>query len=284
MATLFASGRRRLEPAAVLGVLARELVNFRSYWRSTTFSSTVEPTIYLLAFGFGFGALLSRVDGLDYIEFVGTGTVATAVLFSSVFPGLYETFIKGEFQRTYDAILAAPVDTEELVTGDALWIATRGGMYSCTPLVLSMAFGLHPSWGMLTVPLIGFLTGFGWATFGILVAAVLKLIENFNYVTSIVVTPLFLTAGTYFPISALPKWAQILANVNPLYHCVQLVRHAVFGFHGLIDLYHVGALAVFGLICWRLAVWRTARSGTALRSVEAAGRGSGRDEIGVRGR
>lgn len=259
MATSFTSDGRRLERAALLGVLAREAVNFRSYWRATTFSSTVEPTIYLLAFGFGFGALVPRVGGLDYVEFVGTGTVATAVLFSSVFPGLYETFIKGEFQRTYDAILAAPVDTEELVTGEALWIATRAAMYSCMPLVVSMVFGLTPSWGMLTVPLIGFVAGFGWASFGILVASVLKLIENFNYVTSIVVTPLFLTSGTYFPISALPHWAQAVTQVNPLYHCVQLVRHAVFGFDGLVDLFHLGVLIAFGLTFWRLAVGRMAR-------------------------
>jgi lipooligosaccharide transport system permease protein len=259
MAAARASYRRRLERASLSGVLARELVNFTSYWRSTTFASTVEPTIYLLAFGFGFGALVSRVDGLDYVEFVGTGTVATAVLFSSVFPGMYETFIKGEFQRTYDAILAAPVDTEELVTAEALWIAARAGTYGCMPLVVSMLFGLDPTWGMLTVPFIGFVTGFGWASFGILVAAVLRLIENFNYVTSIVITPLFLTAGTYFPISALPKWAQVVANLNPLYHCVQLVRHAVFGFDGLVDLFHLGTIAVFSLTCWRLAVRRMER-------------------------
>jgi lipooligosaccharide transport system permease protein len=172
---------------------------------------------------------------------------------------MYETFIKGEFQRTYDAILAAPVDTEELVTAEALWIAARAGTYGCMPLVVSMLFGLDPTWGMLTVPFIGFVTGFGWASFGILVAAVLRLIENFNYVTSIVITPLFLTAGTYFPISALPKWAQVVANLNPLYHCVQLVRHAVFGFDGLVDLFHLGTIAVFSLTCWRLAVRRMER-------------------------
>ena len=67
----------RLERPAITGVLVREIVNFSSYWRAATFSSTVEPTIYLLAFGFGIGALVSSVQGLDYIEFVGTGTVAT---------------------------------------------------------------------------------------------------------------------------------------------------------------------------------------------------------------
>src|SRR3954447_26579770 len=107
----------RLEGAALRGVMVREIVNFSSFWRSSTFSSTVEPTIYLLAFGFGFGSLASKVNGLDYVQFVGTGTVATAVLFASVFPGMFGTFVKYQFQHTYDAILAAPVDTEELVTG-----------------------------------------------------------------------------------------------------------------------------------------------------------------------
>jgi len=237
----------RLDRAALAGVLVREVVNFSSYWRATTFSSTVEPTIYLLAFGFGFGSLVASVNGLDYVEFVGTGTVAMAVLFSSVFPAMFGTFVKREFQRTYDAILAAPVDTEEIVTGEALWIAARAGTYGCMPLVVAMAFGLDPAWGMLVVPFVAFLTGFGWASFGILIAAVLKSIDSFSYVTSIVITPLFLVAGTFFPIDGLPEWAQVAANVNPLYHCVELVRHAVFGFEA-VDLFHLAAILVFGLV------------------------------------
>ena len=125
-------------------MLVREIINFSSYWRSSTFSSTVEPTIYLLAFGFGFGSLVCTVGGYDYVEFVGTGTVATAVLFSTAFPAMFGTFVKYKFQRTYDAILAAPVDTEELVTAEALWIAARAGVYGCVPMIVAMLFGLDP--------------------------------------------------------------------------------------------------------------------------------------------
>ena len=244
----------RLERPALAGVLVREVINFSSFWRSSTFSSTVEPTIYLLAFGFGFGSLVSRVGGLDYVQYVGTGTVATAVLFSSVFPGMFSTFVKYKFQRTYDAILAAPVDTEELVTAEALWIATRAGTYGCMPMLVAMVFGLDPSWGMLVVPLIGFTAGYGWACFGILIAALLKSIDNFSYVTSTVITPLFLVAGTFFPLSGLPEWVQVVANVNPLFHTVELVRHAVFGFEGTVDLGHLAALLAFALVLWRLAI------------------------------
>jgi lipooligosaccharide transport system permease protein len=121
----------RLERPALTGVLVREVVNYSSYWRSSMFSSTVEPTIYLLAFGFGFGSIVSVIGGMDYVDFVGTGTVATAVLFSSAFPGMFGTFVKHWLQRTCDAILAAPVDTEELVTAEAIWLVTRGSTAVC---------------------------------------------------------------------------------------------------------------------------------------------------------
>jgi lipooligosaccharide transport system permease protein len=258
MATMAPRRPGRLDRIALSGVLVREIVNFGSYWRSSAFSSTVEPTIYLLAFGFGFGSLVATVNGLDYVEFVGTGTVATAVLFSSVFPAMFGTFVKRTFQRTYDAILAAPVDTEDIVTGEVLWIACRAGTFGCVPMLVAMVFGLDPAWGMLLVPFIAFIAGFGWACFGVLISAVIKTIDNFSYVTSTVITPLFLFAGTFFPISELPQWARILANFNPLYHCVQLVRDAVFGLSA-IDLWHLGFLLVFGGVTWRVAIVRMER-------------------------
>ena len=249
-----ARGLGRLERPALAGVLVREVINFSSYWRSATFSATVEPTIYLIAFGFGFGSLVSTVGGYDYVDFVGTGTVATAVLFSSAFSAMFGSFVKYKFQRTYDAILAAPVDTEELVTAECLWIALRAGVYGCTPMVVAMAFGLDPSPGMLLVPLLGILAGFGWAGFGIAVAARMKSIDNFSYVVSAVLTPLFLVAGSFFPLDNLPEWAQVLGELNPLHHLVELVRGAVFGYDSWTALLRVGALVLFGLVTWRLAI------------------------------
>jgi lipooligosaccharide transport system permease protein len=245
----------RLQKPAHTRELDPEVVNYSSYWRSSTFSSTVEPTIYLLAFGFGFGSIVSRIGGYDYVEFVGTGTVATAVLFSSAFPAMFGTFVKYQFQRTYDAILAAPVDTEELVTAEVLWMATRAGVYGCVPMLVAIGFGLDPSWGMLVVPLIAWLAGFGWACFGVAVAGFAKSFENFNYIVSAVLTPLFLLAGSFFPLDQFPEWARALAQLNPLHHCVQLVRHAVFGWEGWSDAARVGALLAYGVVAWRVAIY-----------------------------
>jgi lipooligosaccharide transport system permease protein len=245
----------RLERSALTGVLVREVVNYSSYWKSSTFSSTVEPTIYLLAFGFGFGTLVSTIGGLPAREFVGTGTVATAVLFSSAFPAMFGTFVKYQFQRTYDAILAAPVDVEELVSAEAIWIATRAAVYGCVPMIVAMFFGLDPAWGMLAVPFINWIAGFGWACFGISVAGFSKSFENFNYVVSAVLTPLFLLAGSFFPIDQFPDWARALAQLNPLHHLVELVRNAVvYGWDGWVDVARLTALIVFGLVLWRIAI------------------------------
>jgi lipooligosaccharide transport system permease protein len=244
----------RLERAAIAGVMSRELTVFRHYWPSTTFSSIVQPTIYLLAFGLGFGALVSRIGGVSYVQFVGTGTVATAVLFSSAFPGMFGGFVRRKFQRTYDALLAAPVDVEELVTAEVSAIALKAGMYGVAPLLVAIVFGLDPSWGMLTVPFIGVITGFGFAAFGVMLSALVESIDSFSYVNSAVITPLFLLAGSFFPIDQLPQWAQVAAWFNPLYSCVELVRSAVFGFQAH-DLAHLGILIAFALVMWRLAIW-----------------------------
>ena len=247
---------RRLEPAAIGGIMSREVANFRTYWKSTTFSSVLEPVVYLLAFGLGLGAtVVDDVGGMEYVQFVGTGMVATAVIFSSALPAMFGTFVKHRFQRTYDAILAAPVDVEELVTAEMLWIAVRSGFYGCFPLIVTMAFGLDPSPGMLLVPFFAFVTALGFAAFGIAVAASVAKIDQFSYVTTLFVTPLFLVAGTFFPIDQLPQWAQVAAQFNPLHQLVELVRHACFGFEAT-DLLRIGGLAVFALVLWRVAVAR----------------------------
>jgi lipooligosaccharide transport system permease protein len=247
---------RRLEPAAITGVMSREVANFRTFWKATTFSSVLEPVVYLLAFGLGLGAtVVDRVDGLEYVEFVGTGMVATAVIFSSALPAMFGTFVKERFQRTYDAILAAPVDVEELVTAEMLWIGIRAGFYGCFPLLVSMLFGLDPAPGMLLVPFFAFFTALGFAAFGIAVAASVAKIDQFNYVTTLVVTPLFLVAGTFFPIDGLPQGAQVAAQVNPLHHLVELVRHSAFGFEAT-DLIRVAVLMAFAVVMWRVAVSR----------------------------
>ena len=248
--------RHGIELTAVAAVMSRDISVYLRSWRSTTFSAIVEPIIFLLAFGLGFGALISQVRGVEYIQFVATGVVATTVVFSSAFPGMFSTFVKREFQRIYDALLATPVNVDELVTAEVLWISIRTGVYSIAPVVVAIGFGLRPGWGVVLVPFIAFLAALGLASFGVTMSALMKSINNFSYIISGVLTPLILLAGAYFPVDSLPQWAFIANQFNPLYHCVALVRDAVFGFDTGHDLYHFGVLVLFAVVMWRVAIWK----------------------------
>ncbi|MEV0662539.1 ABC transporter permease [Actinomadura luteofluorescens] len=245
---------RRFETAPVRGIWRHELALYKRYWKSQSFASMVEPTFFLLAFGYGFGSMVAVIGDYRYLDFVATGVVGTAALFTSVFPGMFNGYIRRVFQHTYDAMLAAPVDVHELVTAEALWIAAKSAVYSCTPIVVALFFGLDPSPGMLLVPFVTFFTALGFGLFGMWTSSVVPSINSFDYVITGVVTPLFLIAGTFFPIGALPGWAQKVSHLNPLYHCVQLVRDAVFGLRPLADLGHLGALVLFAALMWIIAV------------------------------
>ncbi|MGN6586870.1 MAG: ABC transporter permease, partial [Solirubrobacterales bacterium] len=176
-----------------------------------------------------------------------------AVIFSSAMPAMFGTFVKHRFQNTYDAILAAPVDVEELVSAEMLWIGLRSGTYGCVPLLVTIAFGLDPAPGMLLTPLFCFVTALGFSGFGVAMAATVAKIDQFNYVTALFVTPLFLVAGTFFPINGLPEWAQVAAQVNPLHQLVELVRGGAFGYEWT-DLLRFAFLVGFALITWRVAI------------------------------
>ena len=237
-------------------MLVREVVNFSSYWRSTTFSSTVEPTIYLLAFGFGFGSLVTTVGGYDYVEFVGTGTVATAVLFSSAFPAMFGTFVKYQFQRTYDAILAAPVDTEELVTAEALWIARARRRLRLR--AAARRDGLRPR------PRVGHAHRARSSASSPASAGRLRdhgrrdrEVDRRTSTTSsaAVLTPLFLVAGTFFPLDQLPQWAQVLGELQPALPLrpARPRRRPSAGRAGPTSATS-RCIVGFGLVMWRLAI------------------------------
>jgi lipooligosaccharide transport system permease protein len=245
---------RRLEPVALSAVWIREWIVFVYYWRTRTFAAVVEPVIMLVAFGFGFGKLVSHVEGIPYIQFVGTGAVATAVLFSAVFSAMFDSLYKRRYQRVYDAMLSAPVDVDEVVTGEVLFLGMRAGVYGVAPLLVAFCFGLPPRPAMLLVPFVGALTGIGFASLGMLFAAAATTFDDLSYVISGVITPLFLVAGTFFPLNRLPDWLRTAALFNPLYHCVELVRHCAFGLRPGADLVHVGALVLFGVLASRLIV------------------------------
>lgn len=239
---------------SIPAIWIRELVIFKRYWRGTTFSAVLEPLLYLFGIGLGVGAFVDEIDGMEYVVFVGTGAVATAVLFSSVFPGMYNTFIARVFQKVYDGILSTPTTTAEIMVGEAMWIAARTAIYGCVPMIVTIPFGLQPQLTMLFVPLVCFLTALGLTFLGQFISGVAKVIDSFSYFQSALLTPLLFVSGTYFPISGLPQWARLLSNLNPVYHCIELVRDACFNRLELASFGHVAALMLFSAFTATLSI------------------------------
>jgi lipooligosaccharide transport system permease protein len=169
---------------------------------------------------------------------------------------MFETFFKRDYQHTYDALLAAPVDPVDVVTAEALWLAIKSAVFGLAPLLVAILFGLDPTFAMLLVPLYGVVTAFGFACVGIMIAANATSFASFDYVISMLVTPLFLFAGTFFPLDGLPGWVRVAAQANPLFHTVELIRHAAFGLQPGNDLGHLAYLVAFGLVAWAIASWR----------------------------
>ncbi|MFP4636563.1 MAG: ABC transporter permease [Nitriliruptoraceae bacterium] len=247
--------QRRFELGVVAGILYREWRVFRRVWFSTAFGSIVEPVVYFIGFGFGLGALISEVAGLSYFEFMATGTIAIGILFSALFPGLINSYARRKEKHLYDGLLAAPVTVAELVAGESLWNGLRVSVVAVVTLGVAIAFGVQVGPGAVLVPVIAVVAGFGLSATGAAFAAKLRSWHGIDIVIGGLVAPMFVVAGTFFPLDGLPRWAELVGRINPLHHVVELLRGAVFGFPdlGLVAV-HVGVLLAFNLLAWLAAV------------------------------
>ena len=239
----------------VAAVLWREWAVFRRVWFSTAFGSIFEPVAYFIAFGFGFGALVAEVAGLSYFEFIATGAVAIGVLFSSIFPALINGYFRRKEQKLYDGLLSAPLSIPELVTGEAAWNALRASAVAAVTVVVAVGFGVRPQATVLLVPAITIAAGFGFAAAGAAFGSVLRSTHSFDMVIVGVIVPMYIVAGTFFPIEGLPRPLAMVALANPLYHVVELLRAVTFGQPaGAVLWVHVAVVLGFGVLAWLVAV------------------------------
>ena len=239
---------------AVAALFNREWRVFRRVWAAPMFGSAVEPVIYLLAFGFGFGALVSEVAGLPYLDFMATGSAAISVLFTGMFPGLINGYFRRKENHLYDGLIAAPITVSELVTGEAAWTGVRCAMVSAITLVVAALFGVSLSLTVVLAPVIGFVGGFGFACLGAAFAARLRSTHQFDFVIAGIVVPMFVVAGTFFPIDVAPAWLRYPAMINPLTHVTDLFRAVAFQSATAAEIAtSLAVVAVFTALAWWIA-------------------------------
>ena len=217
----------------------------------------LEPLLFLLGIGVGLGKYIDqKMGGMDYIDFLGTGLLVTAAMYTSAFECTFGTFIRLEFDKAYDGMLAAPITVSNLIVGEILWAGTKGLFFSFAVLCVLTLFGIVTLPQGLLTPIVGFLTGLMFASLSLFVTSFVKSINHFNFYHTGFLSPMFFFSGVVFPVSSLPAPMRVLSELLPLTHAVRPVRAISTGQYGLVFLGDLAYIAAFVAIFGTLAVWR----------------------------
>ena len=211
----------------------RNMLVYRKIWLVNFLVPLFEPLLYLAAFGVGMSALIGQVhyhgEELSYIVFIAPALLAITMMYNSFFENTYTSFVRMYYQKTFDAMMATPLSLEDIIAGEIVWGATKAVIATAIMLAVVSFFGLvYFPHGLLILPL-SFLGGLAFGTVGMVFTGLVPSIDMFNLPIFLFITPMFLFSGTFFPISALPGWAQKLSSALPLTHLVDLCRAFCLG-------------------------------------------------------
>lgn len=256
------SSEKRLYPPLVARLYSVWFRHYRVYTKdliSNGLPPFMEPLIFLAGIGLGMNQYVGQMSGLPYITFLATGLPITAAMFTSAFECSYGTFIRLEFDKVYEGMLAAPLSVNNLLIGEILWAGSKGFFFSFAVIIVVASFGLVTLPWSLGTPLIGFLTGVMFAAIALLVTSFVTNINHFNFFFTGFLSPMFFFSGVIFPISNLPTLLQVLAEIFPLTHVVRLSRSVDtlnYQLMNWIDLLYVIAVS---LIIGKIAIVRLSK-------------------------
>jgi len=215
----------------VVHVWGRHMKVWLRYWVSNLITNFIEPFVYLIGLGVGIGHFVPQIGGQPYATFVAPGIIASSAMFAASFECTFGTYVRLVYQKTFDAIIATPISADEVSAGDLLYGATKSTLFSVVILIAIIVTRLvpHARATSVLVPIVALLTGLIFGALGMIVAALVPNIDNFNYYMTLFLTPMFVFAGVFYPITTLPRFAQDIAWFTPLYHTVRLCRGFVLG-------------------------------------------------------
>ncbi len=228
-------------------------------WQTNFLPPILEPLLYIVAFGFVLGQYVQRITyagmELNFLTFIAPGMISVAILYHSCFECMYGSFVRMYYQKTFDAIISTPLLIEDVIAGEILWAASRSFFAATIMLVTVSFFGLahYPS-SLIIVPL-AFFGGLLFGSLGMIFAAICPSIDTLNLPVFLVVTPMFLFSGTFFPIEGLPAWGRAIANLFPLTHVVALARASTLSVLSTTYLPDVLYLIIVGGALFTLSVY-----------------------------
>src|SRR6266568_5296517 len=210
-------------------VWRRNLLVWRKLAIPSILGNLADPLIYVLGLGYGLGSMLPEVGGVPYIAFLAAGMVCSSTMNSATFESMYSAFSRMHVQRTWDAIMNAPVDLDDVVLAELAWSASKSVLSGVAILAVVWLLGLSGSvlslWVIALLPLIGL-------TFGALALAVTAMARSYDffmYYFTLLITPMNLLCGVFFPVEQLPAAFRAIAAFLPLTHAVAIARPLLLG-------------------------------------------------------
>jgi len=227
-------------------------------WKINFIPPILEPIFYLLAFGAGLGYLVGSItwEGktVSYAAFIAPGLLAVNIMQNSFFETSSASYVRMYYQKTFDAILATPLNLEEVILGEIVWGASRSFMATVVMMMVLTGFGFLSYPSALQILAFALLGGLAFGSIGMCFTAIIPSIEVFNLPIFLFITPMFLFSGTFFPLEQLPYWARFLAYFFPLTHVVELCRSAALGVYRAGLFWNLVYLSGFTLITLPLAL------------------------------
>jgi lipooligosaccharide transport system permease protein len=232
-------------------------------WRKLTIPSILgnlaDPLLYMLGFGYGLGALLPQMHGTSYIAFIAAGTVCSSTMMTASFEAMYSSFSRMHVQRTWDAILNAPLDLDDIVIAEIVWAASKSLLSGLAVLGVAALLGLTHTWLALWVVPVILLVGLVFASLGLVMTALSSSYDFFMYYFTLAITPMMMLCGVFFPLEQLPAPLQTAAACLPLTHAVALSRALMHGTPPQTISLHLLVLAAYGVTAFYLALVLTRR-------------------------
>lgn len=239
------------------GVWFRHVRVYSRHLLSNGFPPFLEPLIFLAGIGLGLGKYINPIQGQEYITFLSIGLLVTASMWTAAFECTFGTFIRLEFEKVYDGMMAAPITANNLIVGEMLWAGTKGFFFSFAVLCIMGVFRIAPLPQALAAPFVGFVNALMFAALGLFITSFVKTINHFNFFMTGLISPMFFFSGVVFPITEnSPVLIRIISEAVPLTHSVRIMRIICGGSFRPILLVDLLYIFVFILIMGILAVRR----------------------------
>ena len=242
-----------------IAVWRRNFLVWRKLAIPSILGNLADPLIMLFGLGYGLGAVLGNMGGTSYFAYLAAGFVASSTMYAATFESLFSAFSRMHVQKTWDAILNAPMTLEDVVAGEWVWAATKALAAGVCMLAVIAAFGYAATPLALAAILVVALVGLAFAGLGLAVNALATGYDFFSYYMTLVLTPMMMLSGVFFPVAQLPAAVQAVAQALPLYHGVALARPLLLGEAPQAILLHVAVLLAYAFGGFYLAVVLTRR-------------------------